>query len=307
MEESTNQGMESATAHSTEVANAEVNAEVAQQHAQPVEQASATTQQQSAPERDEDKERLRSYIARERKLRQQRREFEKRAAEIEQREAALKEKLEKLESEYKLLESDPLSWAESKKLDKELIARRILEPKSKVEEKLEELEKQIRSYKERDEEEKRKREELSKKEALAQAERRLISLVKPEIHTGIASVWAAHEFPRAVDLALSAPVDGGEATVLEAFVDEYGRYPTDEEVVDYMEAIAQTKIRAWAERQQPKQQAQAPQAPTNSGKQATKTLTNSDAADRLSGGSREKTREERARELAAMLAAEAST
>lgn len=262
------------------------------------------------PSEDREKQ-FQKYLAAERKLSKQRRDFESKVADLERRQSEFEAKQKewsKKEDEWKLYEKDPLRWAQLRNVDQETLAKRMLEPKSALEDRIEQLESELRAERDNREKSSKETEERSKKQRIADAEAQLVAKVDPTKHKALVTVWETDEFPRAVDRALNQIADQERGlTVLEAFQDLYGRLPSDTEIVDYMEQLAQTKLKGW--NQQPP--AEAPQAASKAAtkqasgsKQGPTTLTNEDASQVYAGGTNASTREQRARELAKKLAQE---
>jgi hypothetical protein len=229
-----------------------------------------------------------------------------------EREALAKERADlaalrkQLDDEHAALEENPLEWADRRKVNPDHVAARFLKPMTPEERRLRDIETKLET-KERLEKDAAEKAAASEKEAAHKRQMiAFVSEIRPEECPHLTSLYDADEVPALVERAIN--LHGA------AFLEEYGREPSNAELRAYLESEAKRRATRIAGRGQ---QAPAVTEPSNgvsgqaapgSGLPATNgphTLTNNHAAQAASAKSpRPETREERRARLVAQLEAE---
>lgn len=225
-------------------------------------------------------------------LKQQEAEIARRAAEFEEKQRTLEAKLKDLE----LFEEDPIAWAEKSGRDPLDIINRAADPLSPAEKRMRQLEKELQELKTSKQKE---AEEARKRQYEQEYEEHAYGLVTSIDEKEYPYITAAYRTPEQRKKALENLYTSGR----DAFLDEYGREPTDAELLLSLENHTASYISSIRELDSKLQSAKggvAAQSGSQSGGQ--KTLSNVDASE-PSGSSRELSLEERKARLIARLTA----
>lgn len=250
-------------------------------------------------------EAIKQADVRARRLKLSVKEAEQRILDADRREAEVARREAAIQSVEDKLRDSPLEWADERKVDPDILAKRYLKPLSPEEKRIRDLE---IKYETRDREE-REAKEKAASEATALSHKQemhaFIRQIIPEECPHLTALYDAYDVPRLVERAIN--LHGA------AFLEEYGRNPTNAELRGYLESEAKAR----ALRLSPGQVAPGSepgngvsgQASIGSGPPASSgphTLTNQHAAQAASAKSpRVETLEERRAKLVAQLEAEA--
>lgn len=270
--------------------------------------ANDTAPEPEAPKQEETPEYKHFAALKERETKQRRAEmkfraeqeaFSKRQAEVEARAKEAEKRLEEAQAklaDFQLLKDDPLAWAEKYDADPSQLVEKFVTPVSKEERRIRALEQRI--------------EELvngHKKASEEEQRSKTTQTYTSEVHSFIGGlepsqfphVFSYYEGPEEVRAGMEA-VYKSEAA---AFREEYGREPTDLELVATLESLAKARITKAQEKARQYFSPPATEATNNGSRNGSATLNNLDASE-ISSAAKPKSRQERAASLVARLQAE---
>lgn len=253
------------------------------------------------PERDRDAEVLDRFD----KLSQRESKARKFESHLHQRQEKLDAKEKELEQRFAEIEefsADPVAYLLKKGKDPVEIAKRFAKPETEEEKRLRLLEEKLTAKEKAEEEAKKRAEEEAAREQQERGMRLFVGSISPDECPNLTALYKPAEVPGLVRELLNRPMDESDPespTLLQNFVDRYGRQPTDAEIRGALELEAEERATRILQR---RQAASSPSEPERAA--GPDGLSNQDAAVSSHASLAKKSREERKRELMERLEAE---